>query len=338
MCFYPFPTAHTKTTETPLKTKLKNDVINLRNSAYAEGTFANRASAWKRYLRIAELLEFSPIQPTTDDLSSYVVMLHQDGLKHNSILQHLNAVRHHHLAAGVTLIAEKDYQFVTLLRGISKRPEKQLEKKQPLSSSQLIRLLANLKQYEFWPPLNFGIILAFISFIRQSNLARRSANAKHSNKAITFGDIILDAENNTLKFLLKETKTRSGNDPIMFQLNAIHNSPLCPVTAFLDYMSYLEITPSQDTPLLVFTGTLRPLTLNFITKFFRTGLANLGFNPKNFTLHSLRRSAALTAKLAQVQDPEIAYQGTWAENSIWDYIGPYQYLFSQISDAWTHLA
>jgi len=115
-------------------------------------------------------------------------------------------------------------------------------------------------------------------------------------------------------------------------LKEVPDSDLCPLAATKLYLSYLKQFPDANDQFICFA------VRTYLTNVFKAGVHSLGLDPSDFTLHSLRRSAALTAILANVQQDDINHQGIWKGSSTWDYIRPFQYLFmiSTVSAAWEH--
>ena len=119
-------------------------------------------------------------------------------------------------------------------------------------------------------------------------------------------------------------------------LNKILGSPFCPVQAYINYIGYLGGLRPPHSPLLVINhgAWFQTASLGFIRKHVDELLEIIGLDSSRFSLHSMRRSGALVAKMAQIDISHIKSQGTWKSDAIWSYIGPYQYLFSPINQAW----
>jgi len=311
------------------------EVHRLRHEAYSEGTRANWESAVNIYHQAADDYLFDPRHPTADDLSLYVTILHTRGRKLKTIQHHLNAIERWLEQHQTPFPARQDKDFLETLRGIEKQPAKRLNKKLPISTRQLREIMENNRSSPDHPVINLALLLTFLSFARQSNIAKRFTNAPLDQKVIRFGDFEIDRERREIKFLLRDTKTRSGKDPILFALKEVTDSDLCPIAATKRYLTYLQKLPEADDQFLCFADG-RPLVRTHLNNVFKAGIQRLGLDPADFTLHSLRRSAALTAKLADVRQEDINHQGTWKGASAWDYIGPFQYLFSNVSAAWEH--
>ena len=221
-------------------------------------------------------------------------------------------------------------------RGVKKRPGKPINQKLPISTNQLDKIIELTDQFEDGPALALALVIMFLSFLRQSNVAVKSKNTEHSEMLLKWGDIKIDSNRGTLKFLIKETKTRKGDAPIFLQLSSIPGSRLCPLRRFSNYTTYLENKMPSECPLLLRktrTG-VEPLTNNYITLRFRQLLDQMDLDPTLFSLHSLRRAGVLTAKLSQVCDADLHHQGTWKSGSMEHYIGPFRYAFQSVQKSW----
>jgi len=79
--------------------------------------------------------------------------------------------------------------------------------------------------------VNLALLLTFLFFARQANIAKRFTNAPSDEKVIRFGDFEIDRERREINFLLRDTKARSGKDPILFAIKEVADSNLWPLAA-----------------------------------------------------------------------------------------------------------
>ncbi len=118
--------------------------------------------------------------------------------------------------------------------------------------------------------------------------------------------------------MLKWSKTNQTCDTLnLIPLPEIHNSPLCPVSAYLSMINAIPSRSSND-PLLLYFDTRKALTTNTLSKFLRTFSATLCIPP--LTMHQFRRLGAQLVYRAGLDFVHIKKHGCWVSDPFWHYI------------------
>jgi integrase len=166
--------------------------------------------------------------------------------------------------------------------------------------------------------IRMAIILAYMAFLRMSNIAPKSLHDYDVLRDIRRGDITITHKG--INVFIRWAKTlQKFRQTATIPLYVIPNSNLCPLTNFLILKNNYPVKPAD--PLLSYyqAGILRVVTQNQIRSAFHQLLNYSNLN-KNITFHALRRSGASLAFASGVQFSSIQAHGTWTSDAAWSYI------------------
>ena len=156
-----------------------------------------------------------------------------------------------------------------------------------------------------------ALAFSFAGFLRQSNLAPKSAKAFDPTRHFTRGDVsVLPG---SLRVRVKWTKTiQKYRDGTHVTLPAIPGRPLCPVSRYNNMLADRPTT-TQHQPLFTFRSGA-PMTLNHIQSTWRTALLALGLAGTGLSLHSLRRGGCTAARQSGATPTDLKQHGTWVSD------------------------
>lgn len=190
-------------------------------------------------------------------------------------------------------------------------------KRPPVTMEMLPILVYSIMGDPQGPTVAFAIIIMFVTFLRQSNLAPRNKSSYDYTRHLTRADVYHTPE--AVIFNIKWSKTQQGATVTSVAAPAIHGRLHCPVAAYQRMLSHAP-TLSHNQPLISFPDG-SPLPISYIDKAWDNALQGMGIPPRTYTLHSLRRGGAtevFTAGAASVQ--EIQQHGQWKSDAVYQYL------------------
>ncbi len=175
----------------------------------------------------------------------------------------------------------------------------------------------------FWS----ACLVAFFSFLRQSNMLAPSSPKFDPTKQLARGSIHISAHGLLLTLVWSKT-IQSGGRSLQIPLSAIPGSPLCPLAAYRSMISRFPATPGDPAFLLPSPTGFRPLTKPVFVYILRACLKARGYPHKSYSGHSFRRGGASTAFRAGVRGELVKLQGDWKSDA---YL---RYLHTPLEDRW----
>ena len=106
----------------------------------------------------------------------------------------------------------------------------------------------------------------------------------------------------------------------VLKIPSLGATQLCPVTAIRQMLKLYK--GDKNSPLFQIKcyGNWVPLTDTRLRKFLSKLSKMLGWQNKNITFHSFRRSGATQAFNSNIPMQHIQSQGTWTSEAVWSYI------------------
>jgi len=170
-------------------------------------------------------------------------------------------------------------------------------------------------QVSLWSTMLSG----FYMMLRKSNLVPKSVKAFKASEQLTRGDIKVNKK--ALLVYVRWSKTIQFRQKVLkFPILAKPKSRICPVKAYRDM---IKLHPgNEDEPAFsVKDGAkLKPITYRRFNKFIKTCVQNIGYDPKGYSSHSLRRGGATWAMQQGVPSELVAIYGDWASECYKRYI------------------
>jgi integrase len=165
--------------------------------------------------------------------------------------------------------------------------------------------------------LKSAYLLLFFSFVRQSNIAPRSAKAYDFTRHLSIADIFFSPPGAIL--LIKWTKTIQYGRHVLLPIPQFTHRH-CPVRALRRMMATHPQQKTGNSPLFQMPNTnCTAMSSKFLADALKVILTSLGV-PNIFTLHSFRRGGATAAYEAGVDHTKIKRQGIWQSDFFWQYI------------------
>ena len=163
--------------------------------------------------------------------------------------------------------------------------------------------------------VKMALLLMFMGFLRQSNVAPNSTSTFDPSRHLTCGDAAVTPLG--LRVSVKWTKTiQASADATSVLLPATRDPLVCPVRAYREYVHHAPKPPSARAPLLCHRDG-NPLTVPYIRRQWALLLAIIGKSPAVYSLHSLRRGAAqYTYNDCCADINDVMLQGTWKSQAV----------------------
>ena len=262
------------------------------------------------------------INPSTDTICMYAEFLARRFKSPKSVKNYISGVRLLHKYVSVEAPALRSFELDLMIRALDLTMGHTPQQRLPvnlLMLKQICDICDTLGSIGL--TFKFAFLAGFFGFLRAFNIAPRTASDFDRRRHTCRGDVLFGPPG--ILMLLKWTKTaRSFADHHVVPLPAIENSPLCPVRAYKD-MVHATPTRSQNDPLLTrvtSSGEIIVITSGLLRRGFSVMLTALGYSPRLYSLHSLRRGGATAAFNANVDYIHIKRHGTWKSDSFSDYI------------------
>lgn len=247
----------------------------------------------------------------------YVEFLARSFRSADAIKNYVSGVRHMHKLLHINCESLDGFELNLMLRALTITMLPPI-KEQLLITPDILRRLVHC--CDMLPGLGSTIkcalLFAWFGFLRQSNLAPKSATDFDPRRHTCRGDVLQSSPG--LVVMLKWSKTnQAGKGLNLIPLPEVAGNPLCPVAA---YKSMLHSVPTrtQNDPLLMFSQSRKALTVSYSARSLKALTDSLCL--PGLTFHQFRRSGAQIAYQAGVGYVHIKKHGTWASDAFWDYI------------------
>ena len=162
-----------------------------------------------------------------------------------------------------------------------------------------------------------AILIGYFAFLRQSNLLSPRPDMWGGPHTLRRKDIRLCSLG--LRILINSSKTiDSPAKAVELLVPKIPNSPMCPVSAWLNAAS--AVPASGSAPAFLSSAEV-PLDTPTLTTMLRMSLRVLDIPAADsYTLRSLRRGAAQACHSSGVPLAAIKAQGTWVSSAVFSYV------------------
>ena len=231
-----------------------------------------------------------------------------------AIEEAVNAVGWLHKLSGLPPINESP--FVEAVRaGLQRMLAKPQTKKEPVTSEMLRLLVESLPSKPSLTDVRLvaSSLLAYAAFLRFDELAK-----------LRCCDVVFRHDSMSIHIVSSKTDQYRKGDTVLV---ARTDSATCPVAMLERYVALAEINLSSEASL--FRGITRTkqgerlrasgsLSYSRMRELFLKKIAELGFDPKQFGLHSLRAGGATAAANAGVPDRLFKRHGRWKSESAKD--------------------
>ena len=239
----------------------------------------------------------------------------------DSIKNYLSGVKLLHIILGFEYPFSGNILLNLTLRGISRGAQHTPRRANPITP---LILIAIQRVVDFTCPLQSSVfataLLLFSLMLRLGNVLPPSINSFSPSKFLTKSRISVTDEG--LLVSLMHTKTlQFGNRILHLPVLRVHDSVLCPVTAYTHALTFSS--GSDSGPLFSFSllGHSHVLTKDLFIKTFRALAQQAGVSsPSSFTGHSFRRGGASFAFQVGIPGEYIQIAGDWASDCYKSYL------------------
>ena len=211
----------------------------------------------------------------------------------------------------------KDFILSLTLRGIARNALHTPRRAPPVTLSILlsIPMFLIVKVIRIRRLFFCAFLFTFYLMARLANIVPKSAKSFDPCRHLTRGDVAVTSHGLLVTF--KCTKTiQFGERLLHIPLLRIHDSPLCPVSA---YLRMIRLVPARRScPVFLSFGPkgLVPLTKRTFVSAFRSYLVTAGIsNAQSFRGHPFRRGAALWAFRCGFPGKIIQLYGDWSSDA-----------------------
>lgn len=296
----------------------------LRVSGHALGTQKTYCQGVKAYSDFIRQCGFGsnsriPVVSHTLLLGFIAHLAEERGLAFSTINTYAYAVRDWAMELGLRDPTRnkhgEQHLYKKLLRGVRRATRKRCRTRRPLKRSHLRKVLTNLHHCGLScsdeAMLRSALLIAFYGFLRTSEYTSSSNNSMY---ALKFGDVKFihgkDSRSySRVKLRLRKSKTSQFADAFVDIF--AQRSAWCPVSALSRYVQLVKLEKGDP---------LYPITPQRFNKLFRCALEVSGFDPRQFSSHSLRSGGASTAADSGVPSWLIQRLGRWRSDCYKTYI------------------
>jgi integrase len=252
------------------------------------------------------------------NILAFIEFLIESQLSVPTVKNYISSLKSRFKALGVRVAAFESPRVALVLTALEKNKKYVPKPKPVITPAQFHNLFLTAEVLGLKRFFRIAILLAYMGFMRISNLAPKSPASFDILRDIRRGDVKLTAQGITV--FLRCTKTlQKFNQSASIPLHSISGSQLCPKKNFMELQAAYPVK-ANDPLLSYYSGShLYVITQTQLRPCFSNLIQKLNFN-KNLTFHSLRRSGASLAFASGVQFSTIQAHGTWTSDSLWSYI------------------
>ena len=253
------------------------------------------------------------------------------GIKPTPAKSYLSALRSTHIQLGYDTCAFDDLRIELVLRG-GKRLYGEGEKRLrlPLTAPILLRIINQIGDDHDGVNLMVALCVVFAGFLRSgeftwdkpndlSCLARRHVSLERNSATVT----------------LPSSKTDPFHNGVSILLAASPSSPLCPVRALWNLVTRFPRDPCHP----LFSRAFGPFSRRYLVDKIKEMLLRAGIPTADFSGHSLRKGAAVSAAANGISRDDIKLLGRWKSDAVDIYINEinlsdHAHKMLQTSTAW----
>jgi integrase len=286
--------------------------------AYRPATRRNHDTAFMAFLMYAIFYELSIKNIEIFSLLAFIEFLVDSKLTVATIKNYISALKAKLNALGIKTAAFHSPRVALVLLSLEKHQKVMFKPKPIITPVQFQSLFIKAEVLPLKLFFRMAIILAYMAFMRISNISPKSGGAYDVLRDIRRGDVRITASGIVIHIRWSKT-LQKYRQTASIPLYAIPNSILCPKNNFINLQNQFPVKATD--PLLSYNagGVLRVVTQSQLRAAFSRLVQLLNLN-SNLSFHSLRRSGASLAFASGVQFSSIQAHGTWTSDALWSYI------------------
>lgn len=274
----------------------------------ADSTITKYGCAFQRWKSWAQARGEVKVFPVSEvHFALYLQHLGEKLKSWSAVQEAVNAISWVNQLSGISPIAQSPFVQATLA-GLKRSLAKPKVKKEPVTVDMLAALVRSLGQSPSLSDVRLAAscLLAFAAFLRFDELVK-----------LRCCDVVVGEESMSVQIISSKTdQYRQGKSVLV----ARTGSPTCPVAMMEKYFVMAELSCTSSLPLFrAITHTKKGerlrasggLSYTRMRELFLEKLKELGFDPSQFGLHSLRAGGATAAARAGVPDRLFKRHGRW---------------------------
>lgn len=281
----------------------------------ADSTSQKYMRAFQRWKAWAEPRREVAVYPVRDvHFALYLQHLGDTTKSKAAVEEAVNAISWLHKLSGLPAVAESPFVEV-VQAGLQRMLAKPRRKKEPVTPSMLRSLVESMPPKPSLAELRLvtSVLLAYAAFLRFDELSKLRCR-----------DVVVERDHMSIHIASSKTDQYRKGDTVLV---ARTGSATCPVTMCERYIAMAEIDLASEARL--FRGIVHTkqgerlrasgsLSYTRMRELFLSKLSELGFDAKQFGLHSLRAGGATAAANAGIPDRMFKRHGRWRSESAKD--------------------
>ena len=285
------------------------------DAAFTDGTRQNRRRQIRAYFMFMTAYNLNPYAPTLIDILLYIQCLANSYKTVTAVKNYLSGAKTSLQQMGIPIFVFLSPLVANLFKGLTRlstHVPAQAPALRLIDIKRICDLLAALGPSA--RVARAAILLAFATFLRQSNLLPTPSPAAHH--CIRRSDISLEEDVTWVR--VNSSKTISDpKDAVRIPVYK-SSSRYCPVNAYVQYA--LSVPLPADAQAFMLTPTV-PLSPQKLNSFLRATLTVIKHpQAKHVTVHSLLRSAAQACARAGASEADVMLHGTWSSSAVYAYV------------------
>ena len=293
-------------------------MLQVYDAGLSKGTHKNRLRHAQRYIGFMAQHGVDPAHPDVYDVLQYAALLFSSMRAPGSVKNALSGAKAWVVEVGGEAAPFSSAALKRLRRGGDRglfHTASQAPPLRPRHLLALVQFLTSLGPSTLMPVA--ALLVGYFSFLRQSNLLSPSGTGWGGPHTLRRKDIQPHVLG--LSLTIHSSKTISSpQEAVELIVPSVPGSPICPVEA---WRKAAAAFPAPDSAPAFLADTITPLDSVTLTKMLRLSLAVINIpGPGLYTLHSLRRGAALACHQLGVALPAIQAQGTWESQAVYSYV------------------
>lgn len=289
-------------------------------AARAPGTIRNHRSGVYAYLAYCSRLGISHLNPTYEDVLTYIEYLAEHVGAPSTVKNKLSQVR--------VFLTLADSDCAPFCHPRVRRAIDALEKdktytpriKDPIDPYILFGIISNLSRDNLGTIIRAAILILYYGALRQSELLPRTVRSWNPLTQPTRADCNLTSRSCSILIKSGKNMQKVGQERRLDLIPAT-NPLICPV-ATLNQVYYITPTQEISQPLLMFPDSRKPLPASLVIKEMHSIMRQIGLAdtiPRT-SLHSLRKAAATNAYDEGCTETSIKNYGGWSSDAYTTYI------------------
>lgn len=289
-------------------------------AAFAEGTRGNLKSQWKKFSVFCDEVGEVPLPISVEDLTIYAQYLSNSLKSPQSVRNYINGLRVLHAVSDLPVTSFYSMDLKLMLKGIRRLKKHVVKQACPITLPMLFKLstVVNLQdsaQQACWS----AILIAFFCMLRSSNLVPKTSDTFDPKKQLCKSDFLMGPDCVVVKIRWSKT-IQFAQKHYHLPLLRVPSSPLCPVHAASSLLKLVSKSPSPAAFVWKSGKVWKSLIYSRLLRQLKAWVKAIGYDPKKFSLHSLRRGSASLAFDVNVPGEVIKAQGDWASDAYLRYL------------------